>query len=120
MRKSILLLLLFSTTLVVKGQNLVPNGGFEQYTSCPNNFAQLDSALFWHQPTTASSDYFNQCAPLGISVPYNAFGFQQAHSGVAYGGIYLFTGGIPLNYREYCETSLLSPLNAGACYHIEF
>src|SRR5439155_4534041 len=37
---------------VSPGPNLVPNPGFESFTSCPNSISQLNLAAPWFQPTT--------------------------------------------------------------------
>lgn len=107
-------------------QNFVPNGDFEQFYGCPGNLSQLDSAMFWINPSTGANpvggtpDYYNQCAAAvsGVSVPNNEFGFQQAHSGVAYSGIYLWMNG-GNNYREYIEVPLTTTLITNGCYHFE-
>ncbi|MFI5217903.1 MAG: T9SS type A sorting domain-containing protein [Bacteroidia bacterium] len=125
MRKFTLLLCLLSTTLVGWGQNLVPNGGFEQYSGCPPSLAQLDSCLFWMNPATniylisGTPDYFNSCNSNGIAgVPSNVFGYQITQSGNAYCGIYLFSSD-DANYREYIEVPLISSLIINNCYHFE-
>ena len=101
------------------GQNLVPNGDFEQYWHCPSLISQIDSTKYWTNPTKATPDYFNQCAPPHlVSVPNNFAGFQQSHSGGAIAGIYLFAANIT-NYREYIEVPLDSFLTANVCYHFD-
>jgi len=105
-------------------QSLVQNGDFEQYSGCPNGLGQIDSALYWINTCTfnpqlyGSPDYYNQCDLNYVSVPTNIFGFQYAHSGSGYCGIYLMTTVIN-NYREYIETHLQSPLIANNCYFFE-
>jgi hypothetical protein len=101
--------------------NLVPNGGFENYVSCPTSFTQIYQAAPWDTPTTGTSDYLNACAPASfpsVNVPQNEQGYQTAHTGVGYAGL------IPLsaaaNYREYIEAPLTSPLVANASYLVEF
>jgi Secretion system C-terminal sorting domain len=113
--------------LVCKGQNLVLNGDFEQYSACPTYFAQLvPNATFWQNPSTnqlgvsGTPDYFNQCSFSNFtSVPTNNWGYQLAHSGQAYCGLALFLTTEP-NYREYIEGTLSSPLVADSCYTMEF
>ncbi len=105
-------------------QNLVPNGSFELYSSCPSGYSQIDSCNFWTAPnisSSISSDYFNSCALVNsISVPMNNLGYQQPHSGQAYSGIILGYGFQVLTlYREYIEVPLLTPLIANTCYHFE-
>jgi hypothetical protein len=121
MKKFLLFLFLTSTTFTGRGQNLVPNGDFEGYSGCPDYLHQLDSALFWFNPTIATPDYYNQCSiqsPVGI--PDNSQGYQQAHSGVGYAGMVLFTQPpYAPNYREYIEVPILSSLIANNCYHFE-
>ncbi|HKR05626.1 MAG TPA: T9SS type A sorting domain-containing protein, partial [Bacteroidia bacterium] len=119
-KKTVLLIILFSSAFVGKGQNLVLNGDFEQFSSCPDNENQLNKALFWINPSVVStSDYYNQCDTSTIvGVPLNTFGYQQAHSGVAYSGIISWHSISP-DYREYIEASLGSTLTQNACYHFE-
>ena len=64
-------------------QNLVPNGNFEFYTTCPATWGHTILAYPWTDPNNSSSDYFNACAPVSstCSVPNQTFGFwQYAHS----------------------------------------
>ncbi len=118
--KKIFLFAFWFTNFFASAQNLIPNGDFEQYSTCPTGIDQLSNASFWINPTGATPDYYNQCSTsIQIGVPNNNFGFQQAHSGVAYGGIFLLFGATGSNYREYIETSLSSPLISNLCYHFE-
>ncbi len=117
------LTLIFSETF---SQNLVPNPGFEQYSTCPSNDNQLDRCLYWINPSIqgfsvpGTPDYFNQCANAFVDIPYNYAGFQLAHGGGAYMGIVLSYAASLYNFREYVEVQLTSPLVAGECYHFEF
>lgn len=104
------------------GQNLVPNGDFEQFIGCPTNYGQINSATYWINPANASglggtSDYFNQCGVGFMGVPNNAEGFQLAHSGGAYGGIVLYQ--LFNTWHEFIEIFLTSPLISNTCYHFE-
>jgi hypothetical protein len=113
----LLLLLLASSTC--PAQSLVPNGDFEQYTACPSYWGQLDSALFWTNPTTGTPDYFNACTTFNnTGVPGTGMGQRTAHSGMAYGGIALWDAS-GTDKREYMETALTTPLIANAQYHFE-
>lgn len=103
--------------------NLVPNPGFETYTSCPTGFGQLNAATPWDTPNTGTSDYFNTCVtgwpPFPVpSVPVSPFGYQAPYSGSGYAGF------IPLSsapdYREYLQAPLTSPLVAGQTYTVTF
>ncbi|HKR04167.1 MAG TPA: T9SS type A sorting domain-containing protein [Bacteroidia bacterium] len=103
----------------VKGQNLVPNGDFEQYSSCPTFLNQLSKATFWINPAaTATPDYFHQCGSGQAGIPNNYFGHQSPHSGAGYCGLMHYHLNYA-HYREYAEVQLTSPLQANQCYHFE-
>lgn len=106
-------------TNIVNAQNLVPNAGFEDTVSCPFSSGQINNTQSWHSATMGTPDYFHSCNGEIISVPYNYFGIQSAHTGTAYAGIYTFFSPTP-NIREYLQVQLTSPLNSGWNYNIEF
>ncbi len=120
MKKHYYLIVLLLTCKICEGQNLIPNGDFEQYSGCPDNVAQLDSASFWFNPTYATPDYFNSCSnPSIVGVPNNTgVGYQNAYGGSAYSGIHLWHMNVP-NYREYIEVPLLSTLTFNVCYELK-
>jgi hypothetical protein len=100
--------------------NLVPNPGFESYTSCPTGFSQLFKAAPWNDPNTGTSDAYNACSPGGfpsVNVPANTFGFQNAHGGVGYAGFLVRNFN---DYHEYVQAPLASALVANATYYVEF
>lgn len=113
------------TTATYSQQNLVPNGSFEEYSSCPDAAAQVYKATPWFDPG-ASSDYFNACAlpSTGLNVPDNTlnnFGYEYAKDGNAYMGLATFVGtsqGV-VNYREYIAVELTSALQRGYNYCFE-
>jgi hypothetical protein len=104
-------------------QNLVPNGSFEESTSCPTSSAQMYLSLPWTNfGLGLSSDYYNSCSPPiifppdtfpNMSVPVNGGGIQQAKTGEAYGGIYTYGGVNETNGREYLQVVLAQPLHPG-------
>jgi hypothetical protein len=102
----------------LSAQNLVPNPSFETYTACPTGSSQLNKATPW-VGTNGSSDYFNSCAGPPINVPNAAYGYQQARTGNAFSGIY-FINGYSVNYREYSQVKLTTPLTVGDCYLVKF
>ena len=108
-------------TPVVVGQNLVPNGSFEDYTLCPDYFSQWDRVVYWTSPYTTSADYFNACSGGDIcNVPLNQFGYQFAFDGNAYMGIATCdASGSPL-YREIISAELTEPLQVGVPVCISF
>ncbi len=103
-------------------QNLVPNGDLEQFSSCPTGLEQLDSAVYWFNPSDSgitlpgTPDYLNQCATGTLAhVPNTFIGYQPANSGAGYAGISLYHQSIA-DYREYMEVSLLATLPPGLCF----
>lgn len=101
--------------------NLVPNPGFESYTSCPTSYGQSNLAAPWDTPNTGTSDYLNACAPAtfpSVNVPYTQMGFQTAFDGVGYGGLIPYSSAP--DYREYLTTPLTAPMVAGTPYTITF
>ncbi len=111
-------LFLFSNTAA---QNLVPNAGFESVAVCPNATGQLFLASPWDS-LNASPDLFNSCSnssPVcqSVNVPTGYMGNAPAHSGNGYAG---FTAkSSSANYREYIQSPLIAPLNAGKIYKVE-
>ena len=124
MKKHWYKILILLTCGICDGQNLVPNGDFEMYSTCPTGYSQITSALNWFNPAVfpgagGSPDYYNQCAALNsyVNVPNMVSGYQFAHSGGAFAGIGLwYSWGLA---REYIEVNLTSTLIANSCYHFE-
>ncbi len=117
----IFLFALFFLSYNVKGQNLVPNGDFEQLISCPTSINELTLAVSWINPATNSTpDYFHLCGTGLAGVPNNFFGSQLPHSGGGYAGlIHYYPPSITPDYREYAEVQLTSPLQQNECYRFE-
>lgn len=100
--------------------NLVPNPSFETYSTCPDNFTQINYATGWYSASGGTPDYFNSCQTIfNFGVPSNAFGFQMAQEGNGYAGVYVF-GITPAPAREYIQTQLLDTMQAGKPYCISF
>lgn len=129
MKKVVRLILIFifiGNAFTIKAQNLVPNPSFELYDTCPNSIGQIYHSTSWIQPTTGSSDYFNQCYDTTIGdnygeVPNNYYGYQNAKGvGVAYSGVFAcnYTGSSSPTYREYLQTQLSSPLVMNQTYFV--
>ncbi len=103
--------------------NLVPNPSFEVYDTCPWNVGQIYYAVPWFNPTQSSPDYLNSCTGFPLGVPSNFFGFETAHTGYSYFGLLasvVYYDSVFLNYREYCEVELDSPLVSGVKYYVSF
>ena len=99
----------------VNGQNLVPNPSFEQNSSCPTNFGQVQLRCTSWRDYCQSPDYFHTCyAGTGniADVPVNSRGMQSALSGSAYIGISCY------RYPEYAGVPLIAPLQIGLTYKV--
>lgn len=94
-------------------QELVKNGDFEDYSSCPNNSGQIERADHWIN-FGETPDYFNSCSSnTGLQVPNNIGGSQFSISGNGYAAFFPVMG-------EYLGTELETPLVIGETYTIEF
>ena len=106
----------------VKAQNLVPNPSFEIYDWCPpgdnTSFGPPYPCPPWQNGNDGNIDYFNPCGDSEYNSPNNILGYQDPHSGVAYGG--LFVRHHINSIREYFQSPLLAPLEAGVTYYVEF
>jgi gliding motility-associated-like protein len=105
--------------------NLVPNGSFEEYDTCPDNYSQIEKCTYWYAATLGTSDYYNTCAdPLSyVSVPANLMGNQNTYDGNGYVGIFVLYADSQVmynNYREYVQTKLTSNLIHNQEYYLEF
>ena len=117
-----ILFIVLSISFLSKGycQNLVPNGDFEIYSHCPGNSYQLKWAIPWDSVQwQMPADYYNECGTGGFSVPGDLGGYQYAHSGRGYAGIYTYADLGP-NFRKYMEVKLTDTLQAGKKYCVEF
>ena len=100
--------------------NLVPNPSFETYSTCPDNFTQINYATGWYSASGGTPDYFNACQTIfNFGVPSNAFGFQMAQEGNGYAGVYVF-GITPAPAREYIQIQLLDTMQADKPYCVSF
>lgn len=122
MKKTITLILL-SLTFFCKAQNLVNNWSFEDTISCPLGLGDITKASGWSS-YKETPDYFNSCNTdtIGTSfagVPENYFGYQNAKSGNAFTGFYVYYPNT-LNYREILGSQLSAPLNIGQKYFVSF
>ena len=103
----------------VEHTNLVYNGSFEEYRSCPKRIdavGVLSIVDCWYQPTRGSADYYNVCGSKECGVPINKLGKQLPHDGDGYCGIYCSRN----DYREYLQTRLRRRLRAGDSIRMSF
>ena len=133
-------------TLLLKNsfsqQNLVYNGDFEEYTSCPDNASspfeipyQIEKCVGWTAPTYGTSDYFNECAmdyflsgqvaqPPASAICETCLGCQPPFNGNGYLGFLAtsYTGGSGndgfngIMWWEYVSGKIIEPLIVGEKY----
>ncbi len=115
----VLLGVYFCTSNLNAQINLVPNSSFETYDSCPQFQGQVELAAPWFNPTNDSPDYFNVCGAIGLGVPNNFRGHQDARTGNSYMGTYI-DDVLGMNRREYIEVELTQSLVLGKKYEVYF
>ena len=98
--------------------NLVPNGSFEEYDSCPGGGGDF-TVKHWFSPTSTSPDYYNPCNILDSGVPWNLYGYQYPSQGIAYTGIVLGMAS-DFEYREYLAVKLVKTLIKGQKYKYSY
>ncbi|UKN02513.1 gliding motility-associated C-terminal domain-containing protein [Paracrocinitomix mangrovi] len=126
--KTFLLLISFICLNSYSQDNLVVNGSFEDYTSCPqeNNLYQgeFEKCVGWWG-AYMTPDFMNSCSfnPALVSVPQNFGGYQIPYEGNGYvhfaGHSWQKSNG---NYSEseYIQTKLTKPLEPCKKYSISF
>lgn len=123
-RIAVFALLWVWTHFPVMAQNLVPNGSFEDYRTCPQFLGDFDRLSDWVQPAPPnlnSADFYHACAPQPVNVPETHWGHQYARTGNGMAGIIAWEGDLSgsLDVREYIQVRLSTPLVAGQKYCIQ-
>ncbi len=112
--------LFIGLSLTGGAQNLVPNPSFEEFTSCPDDWYQVDKVNSW-EAYRGSPDYFNLCGAVdSFSTPQNFMGNQIPSSGNAYVGLIPFAKGTLEGSDEMIGTQLSQPLVIGIKYYVSF
>jgi hypothetical protein len=123
MKKLLLYTVFLFASVVGYAQNLMSNGSFEQYSSCPNGGSQINYSIGWF-PFSGTPDYFDSCsAPGFVSVPSNIAGIRYAADGGAYCLLQSYIEGdsIYSNYeREIVGGQLSTPMVIGQKYYVSF
>jgi len=120
----------FTTTLffiaaffgaTVKGQNLVPNPSFEEYTECPDDQFDIDLAFPWTSYRN-TPDYFHSCDITGtVSTPWSSLnGYQVPFDGEGMAGFITALFSPDGNAREILGVELTEPLTVGEEYYVSF
>ena len=124
----VLLLFMVNHPISFAQNNLVPNGGFEQFTNCPNANSDIDKVHNWYSPTPATPDYYHVCGLSIINqedtipiagVPDNRYGWQNPKEGDAYIGIYAYQQPFP-DGREYVQVELTETIHSRIRYRVQF
>ena len=117
MRKQLLYIVFFVGTIThMDSQNLVPNPGFENLTSCPDDDGQIGLAIPWSHWLTP--DLYHTCGYFPFLRPpkVRVCDHVEPHSGDAFAGLYVLGPG----GREYMETELLETLEKDEMYYARF
>jgi hypothetical protein len=115
------LILLFAISInagFAQGENLVPNGSFEEVTKKPKKLGEIANATGWVSPTGARADLFSSAKVPDIDVPLNVFGKESPKDGDNYAGIVGFSYGSKVP-RTYLSTKLSTPLKKGMTYCVK-
>lgn len=124
MRSLLPALVLLTSSVITQAQNLVPNPGFEEITTCPQKASSTASEFAvpgWWSASTGTPDHFHRCSAVDSDVPFNWAGNSNAHSGYAYAGVHVWNKrDDQKSYREYIQCVLAEPLQAGVKYRIGF
>ncbi|MCX6197595.1 MAG: T9SS type A sorting domain-containing protein [Bacteroidetes bacterium] len=103
------------TCFISRGQNLVPNGSFEEMNWCPNYIDDIFSLQGWTS-FAGTPDVYNACNTDTIKgVPINFAGSQEPASGNSYAGLMSYDATIP--WHEYYAIRLITTLLSGVKYY---
>jgi len=120
--KSIMLLsvIILVSSNCLTAQNLVPNGGFEEYIKCPDSWVNLTQKPVvhnWYSPDRGTPDYYNSCGTGVAKVPHIWAGTQETFEGDGLIGIYNWSKS---GYKEYIAVQLEVPLIKDTTYYVHF
>lgn len=95
-------------------ESVIPNPSLENYSCCPQGWAQFGCAEDWINASDASPEYFNTCgfSSYGGLSGYVAPELALPHGGSGYAGIF----DIGRNFKENAGNCLNSNLLAGSEY----
>lgn len=116
--------------IILSQTNILSNGGFETYSSCPTFMLQWNLCLGWDNCNGTmggglwgTPDYYNTCGT--VSMPYNpvppntGMGYCDPHTGNAMMGLVCFNSSYS-DYREYVSSKIDCELVPGNTYTISF
>ncbi|HOZ39634.1 MAG TPA: OmpA family protein [Flavobacteriales bacterium] len=107
--------------VLMHGQELVRNGGFEDHRKCPTRFDKKPVAgLEDVRAINGMPGYFHACSEV-MGTPSNWAGTQAPYEGDAYAGLVLTAhGGNECQSREWLQLALERPLTNGGKYRVRF
>lgn len=112
MKYRLLIVLLWQISSA-QSQNLIPNGDFEEFTSLPTQWTQIERATGWI--CAGGTPDYSHLSGFNVS-----FG-NAPYSGLGQGGLFTYyrvDGNI--DTREYMSIQLIEPLKKGAKYKLDF
>ena len=113
-KKISILFIIGFAPLLLRGQNLIINGGFENLSDCINNVpCVLNKAYGWHTPSWNTPDVYNTCFFTSYIPPNTCCGFQYQHSGNGMGAA-MWKDSLNKEYLTNRLTETLKP-NKGYC-----
>jgi outer membrane protein OmpA-like peptidoglycan-associated protein len=123
-KRTYLLLFFMHFELMLYGQNLISNAGFEGGWACPEDFTREpvnELIPHWLNPNKGTPDYFHACSDSMAGVPDNFAGHMPAYEGDAYIGLILrevFIDSVSPRKvsREYITIELNHPLDFRKLY----
>lgn len=99
-------------------QNLVKNGGFEQFLRCPNELGEFNPLNWYSIASNSTPDLYSYCARKnGSANPNWYYSKVKPFRDSSYIGIVV--GDKKSNYREYLGTRLASKLMEDRTYVVE-
>jgi hypothetical protein len=121
MRAAVLVAAVLCLPYTTHPQNLVPNPGFEEYSTCQADGFGVNGPLNWFR-TNGTPDYLQGCLPYGDfqSLPMNFFTYQEPFEGVSCTGMVTYWQSSQIEYREWIMAPLLEPLMVGQTYYCSF
>jgi len=108
--------------IVEEPVSLIPNPSFEDLECCPSGRSQLNCASDWIQASEPTTDLIHLCGWLGwdeFPAP-QPFPDGEGIMGFRDGRIRNSTGVYEPNWKEYAGACLISPLEEGITYRLEF
>lgn len=105
-------------------QNIIPNGGFEDYSKLPSSTSQFANLKYWENPTSASDggtpDFYHYGAGDAARLPSPSWAdglIIEARTGKGIGGIIASSNNL---IREFMLVELSQNLVVGKKYKISF